>query len=433
MKVKVETSNIENKLFFIIGLTCTWNALIVGGVAIYNYYLLLWLFFHIIKHHIGLHIIGKKSFFVNFFLLSIIFSLIASPLSIPQSWIASSIKSGIKYAFVFLTIFWLLDKRQLDFAERYFFRGIYYGALVQMVWGYLQFILYFAFKIRFNTLVFEKILGIQYVGGTRIVWDSYVGAGNLVVLRMKGLGWEAANFALAMVIGLILSLNYKKSPIIKFLFIGALLLSTSRSGWISLASVILAIIIKKLFGIEKRQKKNKKFFYEYCIISALIIVSALTFGNQISSIILGMIHNLKMSLDTSDAMSSSSLHIAYYTNLFKVLSKSNFFNILFGNGYFSAGYIASKNIKEFAASINHVGWNPESDFITLILGNGLFGCAGYYIFCFVGIIKHKLDTYSLMIIAIVTMGITYLTIRGTWSLLIIAFSLATMKNKKTLA
>lgn len=430
MKINAETLEVENKLFFLVGLTCTWNALIFGGVALYNYIILLWIIYHIIRHHMVLHLSDPKAEFINFLLISIVLSIAASVISLPEKWIVSSIKSLIKYIFVFPTIFWLLDNKRLQDVKAYFLRGFYYGAIVQMVWGYLQFVLFFLKGSELNSIVFGKILGIGEIGGTKIVWDSYVAAGGLTVLRMKGIGWEAANFSLTMVIGFILARSLKKSSFIKWLFVGSILLCTSRSGWVAFAAVILAILFKKVFLANKSKEKRKKRYLEYFIILIFFVLAPLMFGEKIFTIILGMVHNLRSSLDTTDAMSSSSLHISYYTNLFKMLSKENIFNILFGNGYFSAGYIASINIKAFSQGINNIGWNPESDFITIILGNGLIGCIGYYGFCIFGIIKHKLNDYALMILAIVVMGVTYLTIRGTWSLLIIAFSIAALQNKK---
>ena len=431
MKIYAKTLEVENKLFFLVGLTCTWNALIFGGVALYNYILLLWIIYHIIRHHTFLHLSDPKARFVNFLLISIVLSIAASVISLPEKWIVSSIKSLVKYIFVFSTIFWLLDNKRLKDAKNYFLRGFYYGAIVQMVWGYLQFILFFLKGIEFNTIIFGKILGIGEIGGTKIVWDSYVAAGGLTVLRMKGIGWEAANFSLTMVLGFILARSLKKSSIIKCLFVVSILLCTSRSGWVAFAAVIIAILFKKVLIANKNKEKRKKRYLEYLIILIFLATAVIILGEKIFTIIMGMLHNLRSSLDTSDARSSSSLHISYYTNLFKMLSGENIFNILLGNGYFSAGYIASMNIKAFSEGINNIGWNPESDFITLILGNGLLGCIGYYGFCIFGIIKHKLNDYALMIIAIVVMGITYLTIRGTWSLLIIAFSITAIQNKKT--
>lgn len=60
-----------------------------------------------------------------------------------------------------------------------------------MVWGFLQEILYLTIGLRLNTFIFGDIFGED-----SYMWDSYI-SGN--ILRMKGLGWKIANFALILI------------------------------------------------------------------------------------------------------------------------------------------------------------------------------------------------------------------------------------------
>ena len=62
----------------------------------------------------------------------------------------------------------------------------------------------------------------------------YVGGLNGAILRMKGIGWETANFALVLIIGYILSIEKKKSKSIQILFIIAIINIKVRMVCVSL-------------------------------------------------------------------------------------------------------------------------------------------------------------------------------------------------------
>ena len=97
----------ERKLFFIIGLTCTWNALIIGGLSFYNYLVIVWIFYKIITtgKTIKIYKTSYASTIVLFFLLSIFMSIIVAYVKLPSSWANNSVKNAIKYIMVFGMIF----------------------------------------------------------------------------------------------------------------------------------------------------------------------------------------------------------------------------------------------------------------------------------------------------------------------------------------
>lgn len=416
----------ERKLFFIIGLTCTWNALIIGGLSFYNYLVIVWIFYKIITtgKTIKIYKTSYASTIVLFFLLSIFMSIIVAYVKLPSSWANNSVKNAIKYIMVFGMIFLLNKQKEIIEIREILFNGVYVGAIVQMIWGYIQFIAFSFAKIKINTLIFGELLGIKETSGSKIVWDSYVGGLNGAILRMKGIGWETANFALVLIIGYILSIEKKKSKSIQILFIIAILLSTSRSGWFALACVFGFKIMRFLTSRKKKIQLNGKIILSILLVVAMLIFIYVFMGNHIYTYILSMFNNMASAFDKSNMDISSSLHRSYYEYIIQIIKMSSLLSLLFGYGYFSAGYVASLNIPSFYSGIKNVGWNPESDFITLILGNGLFGTIIYYYSMIKALIYHYKDSYALILVAIIAEGITYLTIRGTWSLLLVIFIMA---------
>ena len=134
----------ERKLFFIIGLTCTWNALIIGGLSFYNYLVIVWIFYKIITtgKTIKIYKTSYASTIVLFFLLSIFMSIIVAYVKLPSSWANNSVKNAIKYIMVFGMIFLLNKQKEIIEIREILFNGVYVGAIVQMIWGYIQFIVF---------------------------------------------------------------------------------------------------------------------------------------------------------------------------------------------------------------------------------------------------------------------------------------------------
>ena len=92
----------------------------------------------------------------------------------------------------------------------------------------------------------------------------------------------------------------------------------------------------------------------------------------------------------TDINSSSSIHSGYYNTLGQALNELPLPNLLLGIVYFSSGYFYNQNALTLNLSplllMNPLGWNPESDFVTLIIGNGLLGIFVYYFWSIKGII-----------------------------------------------
>lgn len=413
----MKLTKIEYKLTFLFAVLCSMNGLMIAGFSISNFILIALIICSLFNKRIVLNFKSESSKFVWWLLLSIILSIFAAMSMLPMPWLTNSIMSLIKFLLAYGYFFLMQPSSNIKKNKSVFFNGFYVGAIVQMVWGFLQEILYIVFSLKLNTLVFSDILG-----QTSYVWDSYVD-GN--ILRMKGLGWETANFALVMIIGYIISCHQNRNRIIRLLFIVAIFFSTSRSGYVAMASVLLMQLFQSFKKLSYNYKVTYKNILSSLIFTVVIFFILIIFKNELFSRWQLISNSFSDLFQESNINSSIGIHTGYYETLIAAMKKMPIVNLLFGVGYFSSGYFYFQNASALNMSLlvltNPLGWNPESDFITLIVGNGLFGVFIYYFFAIKAILVNRKNYEGLIAVAIVICGITYLTIRGTWAGLLLAF------------
>ena len=389
------------------------NGFMVFGNSISNYVMLALLIARFFRGDrlLDIRFSGKSTALAIIMLVSIIISIFVAVEYLPVSWQMNSFSCLIKYLLVIGYFFFLNGTTNQSNARDIFLRGLYVGCIVQAAWGYLQLMLGFA-GIKFNTIVFDSILGLH-----EYQWDSYVAGG---LLRMKGIGWETANFALAMIVGYILSRYYKKNIIFSFIFVAAVILSTSRTGYLGLFAVFL------WSALFKRRKKMRRLSHtgiiSVVVLTFLIGCCLYIFRDMLTTLISNLLSSISdigsyQSSQLSSSSSSSDIHMHYYSYLGTLLKSLSPLQVLFGTGYFSAGYPFSLSDPYLFTRLSMVGWNPESDFVTLIVGNGLIFTILFYTIVVRALWFHRSDYFGLIIVAILSCGITYLTLRGTWSLL----------------
>jgi len=411
---------IFNKLFLLLGFFCTMNAVAIKiaglSFAVYNVIIMLLLalqlYQNLQKKHILFYLSANYALWYAFF-MGMIFSVIVACFTTTDVWINNSIFLTGKFLVFILGMLLLFNNEELVKYRRWFFKGLFYSAIAQLIWGILQLIFWYEFSNNINQTVFGDFLGI---GGADINWDANIMGG--VICRMSGFSWEPANFALIMLVGWILSSSVQA----KAMFILALIFSTSKTGFLCLLLLFIIMSIRKIKSANyfiDTLFSWKGIFYTGLLIfvfSVSIIIFQdifLTFIDTFSD----MWNNLLISIMT-DGNDSANVHKTYYTELFKVWDLSSLMNIIFGYGTFSAGYpYALNNIIPYDIVST---WNPESDFITLFVGNGIFGGLLYYGLLIDVYRKTSLNgKYMVMVIAMA--GITYLFFRGTWTSLILLF------------
>ena len=312
----------------------------------------------------------------------------------------------VKMVVIALGVSLFVDDKQMRNNSRIFLKALYVNTIIQMIWSWLERILYEVCQFRLNDFVFGDIFGIESSHPLTFIQHGEI--------RPSGFSWEPANLAMVMVFGYILSRNIK----IKVLFVISMLISSSATGMILIGAVVVFDIIYNIL-ITKKIKIEKKYISRYIGIALLILASLFVIAlttDVMSNTIMRFVN-----IFTGNADSSSNRHIAYYFESIDIIKKGNIFEALFGHGTYMAGHIYTTQLGIYKWLVDTL-WNPETDFVTLLIGNGIIGCIGYY-YLSITILKNKIkDNYNEFFIVMMVLvgGITYIFFRNAWILMMFA-------------
>ena len=297
---------------------------------------------------------------------------------------------------------WFSDeqlKNIIEQVKKYFF----YGAFIQMVWSWLERLLYSIFDFKLNDYIFGEILSMEVSHPFSFIQND--------AIRPSGLSWEPANLALTLAIGLILS--DKKWQ--KILFAVSIILSTSTTGVVMLLSILLIDFVYN-FKFSFVKIRNSIIFVFFVIIIVMII-------DEMTGTILYTIEKLYSLVDTSGQNTTTAfVHLLYYYYLPDVLQRQGIISLIFGCGPLLAGNVYSES-----GFMNYYllgeWWNPESDFITILIGDGVIGAIIYYYFLtkllVVKFCENKLDDFKIVFVILIG-GFTYLFATFTWPVVILS-------------
>ncbi|MBK1813888.1 O-antigen ligase family protein [Clostridium sp. YIM B02505] len=408
-------NKLQNILFILTGVFCTLGALMfkVGGtqLAIVNLF---------IFAAIALQLVTPKIHFqkykIPFIVLIISFSIstVVSNLTLGGSWAPESLRFTLKIALFLLPLVLLFSDEELKEKSKCFFYGLKISCYIQLFWELAQILLWNVFSISLNQVVFGDLLKITVTHQWTFISDGY--------FRPTGVSWEPANLSLALVVGFILT----KNKILKVLFSLGVILSTSRTGIIIYLLAVGIYSVRYLYNFKKENRKIEiKFRKKEIIISAVafiaLVAAIVIFRDSIVNKFDMMLNSVartfqKLNVVNSDD-SSANMHMRYYLEIPALISKSTVVNFLFGYGTSCAGYPYT----HFFGIYDYIpNWNPESDFITTLFGNGILGFGAYYYFMGMNLKLNK-DNFKgiLLIIVLLFAGIFYLYIRSTWPLIIL--------------
>lgn len=403
------TNTIIKKFFYLLGIFSTFNAAMInignGQLAILNFILLILIVLQI--YYKKGHIIFYKYKSIMFFIFIIfLVSSLGSFYFLNVEWSKQAMLIPVKYILLLFPIFILYNDKELNYYKKYFFKGLYVSTCVQLIWEVFQVVLWKLYSFSLNEYVFQNLLNVK----TTHTWTFFDGQ----AFRPTGISWEPANLAMALVIGFILS----KNLISKLFFSIGIILSTSRTGiiiWILCIIIYFLIYLKKnLFTKRSLLFIKKKYIFYIIFIFGFFIIFFVINKKYIFEYLNDSFS--RFSSNNESSTSSTLTHIGYYKLSFDIFTKENIFQFLFGYGTTIAGYPYSKYCGIYA----WLGpWTPESDFINLLIGNGVIGFFAYYIFMIKNIIynKNNIDEF-LVLLSILLGGILYIYIGNTWCLLV---------------
>lgn len=405
------------KMIFYWALTIPLTGLKVFGIAVSNIFIFFLLILFIYK---GKYIINKKPCILFFWLISILFTSIVNVGEIPTDYLSVSVSMFFKLCIIFVLIS-LAMSYDTKMVTNEFLKGIYYCGFIQAFWILLELFFWYGLNIPLNEVLFGEILNID----NDITWLRVKDG----LFRPSGIGWDSAFAGMSLLISFFLS---KKLSCKIFLFI-CIILSTSRH-------VLIGLLIVKILDyiiLEKNKLKIRK--KSILFVSILLLLGIIFLGiifNLYSEVIIKMsdrllgILGLLVEMDMAD--SSSIRHFSYYPEMLMIFDKSNFLQCLFGWGTFVAGYPYSQIVGIY----NYImgAWTPESDFVTLFIGNGIIGGIIYYYIIF-NVLKNTKKynrRYFKVVLSILVCGFMYIFLRSVWPLeiVIILFLLGDNKDYK---
>lgn len=422
-KLNLSPTNVEEKLFLMIGITSTWTALQVPvfgvQISLFNVIIMVAAGYHLAKVNQSHFFIRDLSFLL--FLMGTVVSCFSCLFFLNQYWFSESFKATMKFLLVFFPLAYFYKHDEIKRLGHYFFVGLYYSCIVQLIWSVLQLIFWYGMNRVLNEEIFGNLLHIQ-TSHSWLTWHSG--------FRTTGLSWESANLGISLVMGYFLS----KNVWMKMVFFVGLIFCGSRSALLTLIFAIMITLGYRLIFVSNRilynKRKLKRFLYGMVILAifGVIVLNVLHFDFSLFFNTFNTFYNrIVKGFSGNDA--SAGRHMDYYFKLPEVFKKSNAIQILFGYGTSCSGYPYTDIFKK-STDPAYV-WNVESDIITVLVGNGLFGFATYYIFAIKMLYKNRRSSFDQLAVAfcIIFAGVMYLYVR-TWVTLVLVFMAANVSLPK---
>lgn len=404
-----------NRIIFLYGIIASMPIL-----TLFNFTFFTWLSLLIVVGIIiNLFIEGK--FYVSkilkkysvLFSLSIITVILCLNSSIPSTWKQIQGQNLLWEIVYFLIISYLTQTRNERLRNDYFC-GIYYGGIVQIFWGYLQFIINKFFNLSLNDLVFNNLLHMSTSTSIQSLNAS---------MKITGLCWNAGNFAPLLLFVLIFTNNFYIKVITLFLA----LLSGSRTAILGVIVIVIIKVLDFVFknkGIKTVAKKSRVIFFMFfiAIVFFVFVMYGDLFVSQLS-IVLDYMHKTINPSSSNVLDSSRIIHTRYWTSLFFVAQQSGILHVLFGYGLGCSGYPFIKFFRQFGGTVKGT-WVVECDQVNFIWSHGIIYALYWYILLIHAAIKSfRFDErYSIFIIGIIIEGITYnVTFNWVFILMILLF------------
>lgn len=399
-------------MFFLMGIDATFNALIIttkitGQIAVLNYIILIVLIFQLFYRSFHINIYRYKNILVILFCIFVISSMFAC-YHFGFSWAGDSLKRSVKYMVMILPIIFLFRDKELIYYRKYFFKGLKISCYIQFIWEILEISLWKFKQISINEIVFVNILKVNTDHAFTFLVNGQ--------LRPSGISWEPANLGMALALGFILS----ESILGKIIFSLGIFLSTSRTSVILWGMCVVYYLI--MYVRRKHKSKSGKIkikIRDVIIVISLLIIAIVAIGYINKSSINDIINNTigRLINATGESASSAEAHSNYYVEMFSIIKRQPIINSLIGWGTGIAGYPYTLYFGTY--SWFTTAWTPESDFISILFGNGILGFIAFYWFYLKNIrFNMKNNKNCLVLLCIMLGGILYIYFIGTWVLLV---------------
>lgn len=371
-------------LIFFFPLSVFW----VAGRPLYIWIELLFIFACFLKY--------QRGFFINTPLINMIFISIAL---CTISSVFSDIAISYRKAAVVWLVYWIIMYFTFSYMTHMIhkkpkitleviIKAFKLVIVVELFWIPLQYVCYHFLSVDINDLIFVKTF--HMVDNASFVRDW--------VWYPSGLTWHSAVLAPMFVLGLLV---FKEFWIKVLIIADALICGNSTA----IVGVLLTVFLLLLLKLSKRKTRvNMKSVIVTFAVVFVGVLFALHFG--LFEKIQNQIQYTYMRIFAEGRDASTSAHLSYFTDYFKILKTSSFSQILFGYGDGCSGYPIGLMYQRY---LDLESWAVECDPVNIVISRGLFGFGAYYAFLiFMAYKGFKIDKrYLIFVLVIIIEGLGY--------------------------
>lgn len=316
-------------------------------------------------------------------------TLVSFSLNVLTYVLIYALLSGLKYS----------RKKEVCY---HFRKALLLTARIQVIWGLLQFVLYYAVGLNINEIVFRVLLNTDEGGS----WSLMFFSGGSWKLRISGLNYEGAIFVIILAIAYALEKKWQW----KVVYALGVVLSLSRTGFFTLLMLMILDICRSISS-GGRVKRRSVALIALVLLSAtamslLILRSNGAIRQQAETLVVRLLNK------TSSNQVSTSRHLLYYPyGAYIWAMRSNILQQLFGYGMRCSGIPFMENT-DIASSLGIIPssytstWAVECDVIGLLLGGGIITALLYY-YTLGSIYVDKRNPFRQAIAAIAIAGVMY--------------------------
>lgn len=404
---------------FLYGFLGAMPILTFGGFTVFFYFSIIVILLIISRSLRGsaFKVPRKSKIYFTFTVLSLCSAAVCIFSAIPEKWKGIQPKS-VLWELVYIVIVIYFSNRRSSDLRQHFFKGVYYSAILQTIWGLMQVALYRIAGVDLNKAFFSSILNIQGVPAFSQI------KGNSMALT--GFCWNAGNMVPLISFGYIFTNNIW----LKLLFAFAAVVSGSRT---TLLSIIGCVVLDIILNSKNKSKSHKIKFSSISAIflGGLVVLGIFIFSSAARTKVLDLFDYLIFALRKNKTYfdPSTIIHTRYWTSILSVAKFAGPLHVLFGFGLGCSGYPFEKLFGQFGGQLSSA-WVVECDPINILWSNGLIYLLLWYTLILRGILKGwKTDKlYSILFIVISLSGITY-NIRYNWCYLLILFLFENINEK----
>lgn len=358
--------------------------------------------------------------YCNWYLVIAIFSCISAVLclnsSMGQIWKNGQLKNlALIVVYTLIFIMFATDKN-ITKAES-FLKGLYYSALFQIFWGFLQLIFYKK-GVLINDIIFVKILHMSTESVTQL---------KATGIALSGFCWNAANMAPLIAFAYV----YTRKLSVKLVVILFSILCGNRTALIGIAFAVCLELLWR-FIMSKLSMQ-----YRYLVLMGVIIVIALLAlicSTSLRNDVLNKMDKIFsiFSLSTLSTEGSASIHTRYLTSIPEIMGRSKIMHILFGYGLGNSGYPFTTFLGQWSW-LDIGAWVVECEYVNWIWSTGIFGfllMLSWILYYIYKMLKDgRYNRYLLFLLIILAQGFFY-NIIFNWCLITIMCIIVVFENKR---